>query len=67
MTYNEWLKEFNNKPGSQRLGQAFCNDFLGNTVPSQIFNEEEYWRADAMIIGWLVDNCHYPNVPEKIQ
>lgn len=66
MNYEKWKQLWRIGNGSQRLGQAFCNDFMGKTVATQIFYEEDYWKADEFITQWLMDNCHYPNVPEKV-
>lgn len=66
MTYENWKQLWRIGKGSERLGQAFCNDFMGNTVAAQIFFECDYWKADELITQWLIDNCHYPNVPEVI-
>lgn len=69
MNYENWKQMWRIVPAGQdrqRLGQAFCNDFMGKTLASQIFYEVDYWKADALITQWLIDNCHYPNVPEKV-
>lgn len=66
-TYEQWKREWHSDRRGQRFGQAFCNDFFGSTVASQIFYEEDYWHADKLITCWLIDNCHYPYVPEKIK
>lgn len=67
MSYEKWKHLWRSSPYGERLGQAFCNDFIGNTVATQIFYEHDYWRADALITQWLMDNCHYPNVPPKFE
>ncbi len=66
MSYEEWKQIWRISPFGERLGQAFCNDFMGNTCASQIYYEPDYWKADALIVSWLIDNCYYPNLPEKI-
>lgn len=64
MDYENWKQLWRIGDGSERLGQAFCNQFMGKVYPAQIFYEEDYWVADALITSWLVDNCYYPNTPE---
>jgi hypothetical protein len=68
MTFERWLQMW--RIGvvgkGQRLGQTFCNDYMGKTYAAQIFYEEDYWEARALIEQWLIDTCHYPNMPEKI-
>lgn len=66
MTYEKWKQNWRIGSSNQRMGQAFCNEFLGTTVASQIYYAESYWDADTHITQWLIDNCHYPNVPESI-
>lgn len=63
MHYEDWKQLWRIGNGKERLGQAFCNQFFGNTIATQIFYEEDYWKADMLITQWLIDNCHYPNVP----
>lgn len=67
MTYERWKQNWRIHGDGQRMGQAFCNDFFGSTVATQIFYEEDYWKADQLIEAWLIDNCHYPNVPERVK
>lgn len=66
MSFDKWLQDWRISNHGLRLGQAFCNDFMGSTVATQIYYEEDYWKAMELIQSWLIDNCHYPNVPEKI-
>jgi hypothetical protein len=64
-TYEKWKQLWRISPYGERLGQAFVNDFFGNIVTIDIFNESDYWKADELITQWLIDNCHYPYVPEE--
>lgn len=63
MTYENWKQLWRIGKGSERLGQAFVNDFMIGTDTGQLYYEQDYWTADSMITQWLIDNCHYPNVP----
>lgn len=65
MNYEKWKQLWRIGNGSQRLGQAFVTEFMIGEA-WQLFYEEDYWQADEWITQWLINNCHYPNVPEKV-
>lgn len=68
MNYEEWKQLWRIGSRGDRLGQAFVNDFLIGDGPliRKIYFLDDYWEVDALITQWLIDNCHYPNVPEKV-
>lgn len=68
MSYEKWKQMWRIGNGSERLGQAFVNDFLVGDSPliRQIYFKNDYWEVDELITQWLIENCHYPNVPEKV-
>lgn len=65
MNYEQWKQLWRIGHGSERLGQAFVNQFITGEA-GQLFYEDDYWEADRLITEWLIDNCHYPNLPEKV-
>lgn len=68
MTYENWKQLWRISPRSERLGQSFVNTFLpgDGVLIRKIYFVEDYWEADTLITQWLIDNCHYPNLPEKV-
>lgn len=67
MTFGKWVANYHANRMNERMGQAFCNDFLGNIIDSQLYYEENNWKAYQLIQNWLIDNCYYPNVPMLIK
>lgn len=59
MTYYAWLQDYFQNRKSERLGQAFCNDFIKGPWP-ELFYETDLKKAEAIIGKWLLDN-HYIN------
>lgn len=66
MSYEKWKQLWRIGHGSDRLGQAFINEFLPEAIWPDLFYEEDYWVADNIITEYLVCNCYYPNTPKVI-
>jgi len=70
-----WLYDFNNNRKQkyndkgflegERLGQAFCNDFIKSEW-AELYYSEDYEKSLELIVDWLVNCCHYPFLPHKI-
>ena len=70
MDYEYWKQMWRCGRSSERLGQAFVNDFISDMkVPlvRQIYYKTDYWEADELITQWLMENCYYPNVPARAE
>lgn len=68
MDYEYWKQMWRDSRTSERLGQAFVNDFISDMkVPlvRQIYYKTDYWEADELITQWLMENRYYPNVPVR--
>lgn len=56
MTLQEWLCDYyNNREQYERLGQAFCNDFIRFSWP-ELYYEEDDDEALTFIAIWLLDH-----------
>lgn len=66
MNYEKWKQLWRIGKTSERMGQAFCNDFIKDSW-SELYFENDYWKADDLITQWLVDNHYYPNTPLLIE
>ena len=65
MTYYTWLQNYFQNRKSERLGQAFCNDFIKGPWP-ELFCETDLKKAEAMIGKWLLDNHYMKDMPQLI-
>lgn len=66
--YHQNRKQLYNYDGfleGERLGQAFCNDFIKASWP-ELYYQEDYEKAMAMIVEWLVATHNYPLLPHKV-
>lgn len=68
-----WLYDYNtNRSYSsgfvkwEFLGEAFAKDFIKDGWPELEF-EEDFEKALAMIVAWLVECRCYPSLPHKIE
>ena len=66
MSYENWKQMWRIGHYSERLGQAFCNEFMIGVDTGKMYYAEDYWEADKLITEWLINNCHYPDVPMKV-
>lgn len=66
MTYYAWLQDYFQNRRSERLGQAFCNDFIKGPWP-ELFYETDLKKAEAMIGKWLLDNHYMKDMPQLIE
>lgn len=64
MTYAKWFLNWRANRKTERLGQAFINDFVRDPWPELYYQQHEH-LADLMIREYLMDLCYYPNVPHK--
>lgn len=66
MTYREWLKDYwENRSKTERLGQAFWNDFIVTPWPD-LYYCTELAKASHLLEMWLHDHHYYTTLPEKI-
>ncbi len=63
MTYYAWLQNYYSNRKSERLGQAFCNDFIKGPWP-ELFYELDMKKAEAIISKWLFDNHYMKDMPQ---
>lgn len=61
--YDKWKVKV--KP-LERLGQAFCNNFIKSPWP-ELFYEENETKAEVMIKEWLTNNHYYATMPPKLK
>ncbi len=60
MNLQQWLNDYyNRRKAVERLGQAFCNDFIKESWPRLYYSESES-QSLWMINAWL-GNHHYFN------
>lgn len=65
MTQQEWLYDwYNNRRQYERLGQAFCNDFIKHSWPELYYAEDD--TALALIDNWLFDHTYFEEMPVKV-
>lgn len=69
MTFQEWLDDYwANRSVSERLGQAFCNDFIEKGWPD-LYYENTVSVAMTKIEGWLhahhYDAYHGDKLPSR--
>lgn len=64
MTYAKWFLNWRANRQTERLGQAFVNDFVQEPWPELYYETKEH-VADCLIREYLMDLCYYPNVPHK--
>lgn len=57
--YNDWLK---NRATTERVGQAFCNDFIVSPWPDLFY--ANHGKAIGMITEWLESNQYYDKLPQ---
>lgn len=76
MTLHKWLfdfyssrsQRFNDKGMlvGERLGQAFCNDFIKDSWPELFYCEDE-GKCVKMITQWLNDCQYHDSLPVKVR
>lgn len=67
MQWLEWYKEWATTRQHERIGQAFCNDFIKKPWP-ELFYEEDHQKAILTIWQWVRDNCYsLDRMPAKHQ
>lgn len=66
MTYYAWLQDYFQNRKSERLGQAFCNDFIKRPWP-ELFYETDLKKAEVIIGKWLLDNHYVNDIPQLIE
>jgi hypothetical protein len=66
MTYREWMKDYwENRCRYERLGQAFCNDFIAGSWP-ELYNCTVASQSAHMIENWLHQNHYFSTMPNKV-
>jgi hypothetical protein len=65
MIYRVWFLDWRANRKGERLGQAFCNDFIKGSW-TELYYEEEEHIAEELIVDYLVTLCYYPETPSKI-
>lgn len=65
MTLQEWYNDWkDNRVGLERLGQAFCNDFIRCEYGS-LYYETSTYKAFMEIKEWLERHHYYDKMPTK--
>lgn len=74
MTWFQWLFDYYNNRAQkynekgflvgERLGQAFCNDYIRSSWPELFYCEDE-GKCVKMITQWLNDCQYYGDLPAK--
>lgn len=67
--FNDTRKLHKNYKGydcGERLGEAFCNDFIKQSWPELYYCQDDE-KSLALIVDYLVDCQYYPNVPDKLE
>lgn len=62
MNYVEWYQNWKNNRKTERLGQAFCNDFIRESWPALYYCEDSE-KSAQMICQWLIQYQYWPNMP----
>lgn len=66
MTINEWFNDFwNNRSRYERLGQAFCNDFIRHSW-TELYYCTDLCKSQRMIENWLHQHHYYTDMPSKV-
>lgn len=65
MTYYEWYNHWKLNRPHERLGQAFCNDYIKQPWP-ELYHCTSDERAGQIIYYYLTDHCYFPNMPDKL-
>lgn len=65
LTYYAWLQDVKKNRPSERIGQAFINDFIKG-VWTELYYTEDEKKAEEMIFQWLGDMHYYEELPEKV-
>lgn len=63
MEYRIWETNWTLTRKTERLGQAFVNDFIKKPWP-ELFYETNPFKCRSMITQYLMDHQYFPNVPE---
>nr|DAH57286.1 MAG TPA: hypothetical protein [Caudoviricetes sp.] len=66
MKYQTWLSDYFANRKTERLGQAFCNDFIKQPWP-ELYYEEDVNKAETEIYYWLCDNQYIEQLPQKVR
>lgn len=66
MTWLKWLFDYydNRAQNGERLGQAFCNDYIRSSWPELYYCEDE-GKCVKMVTQWLNDCQYYGDLPAK--
>lgn len=64
MTYYEWFAKWKAERKHERLGQAFCNDFIKMPWP-ELYHCTDDERSAQIIYYYLTDYCYWPNMPDN--
>lgn len=68
--FYDWFNDWKENRPTERLGQAFINDFIrSNWI--ELYNEEDIHTSMRTISEWLKDHSYYDEIgfymPEKIK
>ena len=63
-TFQEWKADFKQNRPHERLGQAFVNDYIKCQWPDLFYTNDEH-KAQALIMDYLSDTQHWPNMPPE--
>lgn len=64
MNYVEWYVNWKNNRKTERLGQAFCNDFIKIPWP-ELYHCVDDERSGQIIYYYLTDHQYWPNMPDN--